>query len=59
MPNTNNRLKIKNVGNQHTVLKIQFRSVNYTLVATICKNFRAKQAMLVVVFNAKAVFNRF
>ena len=42
---------------QYTVLEIQFRSVNYTFVAKICKTFRAKQALLVVLFKAKVVYN--
>ena len=38
------------------VLEIQFRSVNYTLVTRICKNFNQSKAVLAVVFKAKAVY---
>ena len=38
---------------------MQFWSVNYALAARMCKKIRAKQAVLVVVFKAKAVYNSF
>ena len=44
---------------EYTVLEIQLRSVNYTTVARIFKKFRAKQAVLVVLFKTKIADNRF
>ena len=47
------------ISSQYKVLEIQFLSVNYTLVARICKKFQSKQAVLVDVLKAKAVYNTF
>ena len=48
---------------QYTVLEIQPKSVNYTLVARICNNFeknkRVDSVDRVVLFMAKVVSNRF
>ena len=35
---------------EYPILEIQFRSVNYTLVARLCKNFKQNKTVLVVVF---------
>ena len=42
---------------QYTVLDIQFRSVNYLIVAVICKNIEQKKVVLMVAFKPKAVQN--
>ena len=57
LPSITDNIRDMNLKTKFTVLEIQFRHVNHTNAAMICKKHRAKQTVFVVAFKVKAVYN--